>query len=663
MGIAIGYFFCIPLKTSLGVTSLFLLLIAILYLKARKQFLPSIWFGLFSFLTMISIGILTTNLHHQKNFPKHYSHHIAQKSTTAYTLTFKIRETLKPNLYYNKYVVDILKINNQTTLGKSLLSIKKDSINHLINVDDVFICKTQFHEVLDPLNPNQFNYKNYLEKLYIYHQLVLNQNEILKLHSKRPTLLGLANAIRSHINKKLKSFNFKDDELSIINALILGQRQDISPEVYANYAHAGVIHVLAVSGLHVGIILLILNYLFTPIERFKYGKPIKTLLLVAILWSFAIIAGLSASVTRAVTMFSIVAVALNLKRPTNIYNTLAISMFVILLFKPLFLFDVGFQLSYLAVFSIVSLDPFFYNLWRPKYWVIDKLWHTFTITVSAQLGVLPLSLFYFHQFPGLFFITNLAIIPFLGIILGFGILVIVLAVLNILPPFLANTFGVLISWMNSFVNWAAQQKSFIVTDIPFGVWHVLCFYILSICVFRFFIKKHIKNLNCVLISVILVQGVYIYTKFSKISNEFVIFHKNRHSIFAHITNNKMLVAHDLDSILKTNIKSIKAYAVGNFIKTIEANSLQTLYHLNQKTVLVVDSLGVYNIKNLNPDYVILRQSPQINLNRLIDSIKPKQIIADGSNYKSYIERWETICKKKKLPFHHTGKDGAFIIYY
>ena len=159
---------------------------------------------------------------------------------------------------------------------------------------------------------------------------------------------------------------------------------------------------------------------------------------------------------------------MNLKRPTNIYNTLAISMFIILLFKPLFIFDVGFQLSYMAVFAIVSIDPYLYKLWKPKYWLIKVYWHTLTITISAQLGILPLSLYYFHQFPALFFLTNLLIIPVLGIILGFGILVILLAVLKILPPFLVSLFGGSIDVMNTIVDWVAKQEPFLFKDIPFN---------------------------------------------------------------------------------------------------------------------------------------------------------------------------------------------------
>ena len=152
-------------------------------------------------------------------------------------------------------------------------------------------------------------------------------------------------------------------------------------------------------------------------------------------------AGLSPSVTRAVTMFSIVTCAQFLKRPTNIYNTISISIFLMLLVKPIYLFDVGFQMSYLAVLAIVSVQPMLYKLWKTPNLVIDKFWQILTVTIAAQLGVAPLGLFYFHQFPGLFFISNLVIIPVLGIILGLGIFVIFLALLDSLPEVIAEVFS------------------------------------------------------------------------------------------------------------------------------------------------------------------------------------------------------------------------------
>src|SRR5690606_673345 len=139
--------------------------------------------------------------------------------------------------------------------------------------------------------------------------------------------------------------------------------------------------------------------------------------------------------------------------------------------------DVGFQMSYLAVIAIVVFQPFLVKLWSPKFWPIKKLWQIFTVTMAAQLGVMPISLFYFHQFPGLFFVSNLVIIPFLGIILGMGILIIIMALLNILPFWLADLYGGMISLMNSFVRWVSLQEQFVFTDIPFSILQVLTSYL------------------------------------------------------------------------------------------------------------------------------------------------------------------------------------------
>jgi len=662
IGILIGYFFAWPFRWSLYVTITLLILLFLSFIIAKRQFLKTIWFGLLAFIIMIFIGILTINIHNEKNFSNHYTHFTSENDSLK-TITFRVKEVLKSNIYYDKYIIDILEIDDLSVRGNSLLNIQKDSTKTPLKVDDILITKTVLKDILPPLNPNQFDYKKFLEKKYIYHQLFTNKTSLFKVNSENNTFRGIANNIRNHINSKLKKYPFKADELAIINALLLGQRQEISEEVYSNYTNSGTIHILAVSGLHVGIILIILTFLLKPIETFKHGKLIKTLLLIFMLWGFAIIAGLSASVSRAVTMFSLVAIAMNLKRPTSIINTLAISMFLLLLIKPMFLFDVGFQLSYLAVFSIVIIDPLLHNIWKPKNKIINFYWRTLTVTVSAQFGILPISLYYFHQLPGLFFISNLVIIPALGIILGFGILVIFMALLNILPVFMAKTFGYIISLMNRFVGWISHQEQFLFKDIAFSLLYVFISYFFIIALINLWKQKHYKNYSLLLIAVLVIQCTFIYPNFNRSKNQFLIFHKSRFTLVGDVTSNSIHVDSDFDSLTLSKNRIIRDFAVGNHIKTIQNNTLKHIYMLNNKTLLVIDSLGVYNIKSFQPDYVLLRQSPQINLNRLIDSIKPKYIIADGSNYKSYIEHWETTCRKRKLPFHQTSEKGAFIIDY
>ncbi len=661
LGIALSHVVRIDVKFSLCAFSVVFLGLLIGYFVALRQFKKTIWFGLFAYLTTVSLGNLSYCFHQQQNFRNHYSHFISENNNNQELLKFRIKERLKPSRFHNKYIVQLIAKDNHYVIGKLLLNVEKDSTLPMFKVDDVMVGVSQLIKINKPLNPNQFDYSAYLEKQSIFHQVFVQQTSLLRLQTKTNSLLGYAEKLRHRINTKLKLYNFKSDELAIINALLLGQRQDMSKDIYDNYVNAGAIHILAVSGLHVGIILMILNFCLQPIELIKYGKPIKVCLLLLILWSFAIVAGLSASVTRAVTMFSIVAIALNWRRPTNIYNTLAISVFILLLFKPMFLFDVGFQMSYMAVLAIVTIQPIIYKLWRRKWRLFDYFWQILTVTIAAQFGVIPISLYYFHQFPGLFFVSNLIIIPFLGLILGFGILVIVLALLNGLPELIANGYGKIIRLMNSIVSWLSEQDAFLFRHISFDIEHVVVCYLLLVSSIVLFKKRSFHTLSFFLISILFAQGVWFYSKYKRANSEFVIFHKSRYSLLGQRSNSKLRTFHNFDSMISESDQIIDKYRVGNFITDFSEDSLQSVYRFRNKTFLIVDSLGVYNVKSFRPNYIILRNSPRINLERLIDSLNPQLIIADGSNYKSYVARWETTCVIRKLPFHHTGKKGAFIL--
>ena len=661
IGILIGHLFRIPLNISLFITLVFFTALSISYFISKNQIKKSIWFGSFAFITTFSSGILVYNVHDQQNFKDHFSKNISQNSNTQNVVVFKIREKLKPGNLYNKYIIDVLKVDDKTVSGKSLLNVLIDSTQTPYKVDNVLITSSPFKELIHPLNPNQFNYKNYLEKQYVYHQIFTDNQSLLVLKLESHTLFGYADRLREIINLKLNQHDFKPDELAIINALLLGQRQDISEEIYNSYTRAGAIHILAVSGLHVGIVLLLLSFVLKPIEYLRKGKLIKVITILIFLWGFAIVAGLSASVTRAVTMFSIVAIAMHWKRPTNIYNTLTFSILLLLLFKPMFLFDVGFQLSYLAVLSIVTIQPLLSKLWKPKLKIVDFFWNILTVTIAAQFGVVPISLYYFHQFPSLFFISNLAIIPFLGIILGFGIIVIFLSVFNILPGFLAISYGQIISAMNSIVNWVSNQEQFLLRNISMSLLQVIVCYILITAFIKYFRNKSFNNLRLMLIAVIILQSAFIYTAFINSNKEFIIFHKSRTSLIGIKNGNKFHAYHDLDKLKMNNDKMINNFKIGNFIAKMEQDSIRSVYKFKNKNLLVIDSFGFYKIKSFNPNYVLLRNSPKINLNRLIDSLQPEIVIADGSNYKSYINRWKTTCINKKLPFHNTSEKGAFII--
>ena len=555
----------------------------------------------------------------------------------------------------------MISTNKREASGQLLINIRKDSTSNTLPVDAVIYTKSVLKEIQKPLNPHQFDYNKYLELRQVYTQIYLQHNQFLVLSDQPTTIYGYADIFRTSINKKLINAGFKDEVLSIINALLLGQRQTIDKSTYNNYVNSGTIHILAVSGLHIGILLLILNFIFRPLLLLKYGNVLRPVIIITILWLFAVVAGLSPSVTRAVTMFSVISFAMHLKRPANIYNTLAISAFLILLIKPTFLFEVGFQMSYLAVLGIVSIQPILYKLWQPKYWILDKPWQIFTVTLTAQAGVLPISLFYFHQFPGLFFISNLVVIPFLGLILGLGLLVIVMALVGFLPKPIVEIYSLIIESLNGFIAWVAQFEDFLFRDIPFTLIQVLITYILIISVVQFYKLKTYKWLVICLVSIITLQGTYLFNKFQNKDEAFIIFNKSRFSVIGFKQKDRFVVHHNLDALKLKNDNIIKNYKVGELIDSVALSKLQDVYQFKNKRLLIIDSLGIYKNLSFRPDLILLRDSPKVNLERVIDSIKPQQIIADASNYKSYVKRWKTTCRNKKIPFHYTNEKGAFIL--
>lgn len=613
--------------------------------------ITSLWLFFFT-------GISSVYISDKRNYDDYYKNYFKEQSSVV----LQIHKILKPGNYYQKYQATVISVDDKDTRGTILLNVLKDSLSNLLKVDDKIILKPTFKKLIPPLNPHQFDYRSYLAKQGIHHQVFIEKHQFLKKETQQSSLYGWSAKLRTEIQKSLANYNFKKDELAVINALLLGQRQDISKSLISDYQNAGAIHILAVSGLHVGVILLILSFVFKPLEKLKNGKVLKTVIIVLLLWMFAFIAGLSASVVRAVTMFSFVAFGMSFRLKNIVEFSFISSLFFLLLIKPMFLFDVGFQLSYLAVFGILWTQAKLYSIWKPKYKIFDFFWKLFTVSIAAQVGIFPLSIYYFQQFPGLFLASNLIIIPFLGAILIGGILVIVSSLCSLLPQIIADVYGAIISLMNSFVSWISHQEDFLFKDISISLWMMLLWYIALFTLIYLLIKKTGKQLILFLIAVVFVQSLFLVEKNrTQSKNEFIVFHKSRHSLLGERRGEELLVYHNLDSLQFLRDNTIKSYRISEDIQEVKKIHFRYIKQFSNYTILLVDSLGVYKIRNLKKPIVILQYSPKINLERLIKSIQPIQIIADGSNYKSYVIRWEKTSLKYQIPFHYTGQQGAFVL--
>ncbi|WP_282113180.1 ComEC/Rec2 family competence protein [Maribacter stanieri] len=651
VGILIGHYFSFN-PTHLLFTTLFLfVLLARIFVFEKNT--KSILFGAIATLSFILLGIYSYTAAQPINNPSHYSKYTQAKDALW---GLKIKEILKPNQFSNRYFATVEGIDDKKFSGNLLITIPRDSTYQTLNVDDELLTYADIQSIPNPLNPHQFKYKKYLENLGVYHRMNITPGTFVKIKNSRATLIGTAAKARNYIIKKLDQENFGADELSVIQALLLGQRSDISEETYTNYQKAGAVHILAVSGLHIGILLLLIQFLLSPLQYFPKGRTITLILSVLLLWTFAFIAGLSASIIRATTMFTFVAYALYLNRPSNTFNILALSILFILLFiNPNLLFQVGFQMSYAAVFAILWIFPLLKKLWFPKNKIIRYFWQLLCVSVAAQLGVLPISLYYFHQFPGLFFISNLVIIPALGVILGMGILVIFFTLLNWLPSQLVWFYNEVIVLMNSLIAWVAKQENFIFSAISFDFIQLVLAILVLVMGIELCTKFNYKRIIFFLISILCFQGWTVYQNFeSNKKSEILVLHQTRKSIIINRNGNNLSIITNKNN---TPDYLISDYKTAERIDNVKFDTLNNSYNFLDKSLLIIDSTGIYRKSTSNR--ILLTQSPKINLDRLIDSLMPNEIIADGSNYKSYVNRWKATCIKNKIPFHYTGEKGYY----
>lgn len=350
----------------------------------------------------------------------------------------------------------------QNTSGKVYFYWPKRLGSPPLFYGDRILLKGTPEPIAPPGNPEEFDYRRFLTFRNIFHQQFFRGDEwVLLNRATEKDVFYYSLLAREWAITQLARHVEGERELAIAMALTLGVTDGIDNELQGAYASSGAMHVLAVSGLHVGILYAIVALLLRPFRDTARGKWLVAAISLTALWSFAFVTGLSPSVQRAVMMFTFVAIGRAMGRGSNIYNTLAASAFVLLLFNPYLVMSVGFQLSYLAVIGIVTLHRPLYLLWEPASAALDWIWRISCIAIAAQLSTFALGLLYFHQFPVYFMVSNLFVIPGATVILVLSIAVIAFSFI----PIIASTLGALLQLCVQIVN----AGVFAVEDLPYSL--------------------------------------------------------------------------------------------------------------------------------------------------------------------------------------------------
>lgn len=639
--------------------------------------IKSTWQGFLILLGIASAGYIRTQMYDLRNNTNHLIN--CTEPITAYKAV-----AITDSQYKNYAVKATLELQAaliheqwRPMQGKVQVRISGTG-SHRISYGDVMVLMGQPKLVPGPANPHAFDYKQYLSQTRIYHEHALAASKIKKLDFQPPSHLKLHFLrARKHIAKVITRQVPSPAARGVILAMILGIRDELDSEIKKAYINTGTIHILAISGLHVGMLYWFLSMLLGFIGTATSWAWLGPLGSMCVLWWYAFLTELSPSVMRAVTMFSLATIARGIRRQQPIYHILTTSAFLLLWWDPLMLFRIGFQLSYLAVLGIVYLQPRIYSLMQPRHWLIRKIWSLGAVSLAAQLSTSIVSLYYFGFFPTYFWLANLLVVPAAFLILGLGFLVSLTGSWSY-NNILCHLLGHCLTQVTDLTNWIVLT----IQGLPCGrigpIWLssleaiLLCGLLLTLLCFLHYRKLSYLAWTTLLSLILGAQAAY--DSFKQRSNRHIIFYsqKKKRTAIAWIKSRKaiMLVNErfkaDENNRIHQIIPSHTAMRIlsANYYlypEVQEQQILPTRMHQGIKLILwegkcvvIIDQkyTSPSPLKDrIQADILLIEHNSVKNLAPLLEAFAAKNLVIGGTNTPKATRLLQAQAEQHHIPYH------------
>jgi len=631
-----------------------ILLCCLILIQRYYSYYLECWFGLILQVFLVIIGLLSYENYNEK--PELYD-----KGIFMATILEKPQE--KENSF--KSVLEITHVKNNDSVfktnEKALVYFKKNEAAKELSPGENIVFNNCPQMIRNNRNPFEFDYKKYLLNKKIYRQVYLATDKWKKVElPNKKSIVLVAEEVREKLLTVFRNQQFEKNELEILSALTLGYKRGLDPETKRVFSSAGAMHVLAVSGLHVGIIFWVFSILFGFLKKIKSGRIFFAIFSILILWVYAFITGLSPSVFRAATMFSIFVVGDNLKRKANTYNSLAASSMFLLLINPNNLFEVGFQLSYLAVFGIVFLQPKLSMLIYINNKILKFFWSLLTVSFSAQIATFPLTAFYFNQFPTYFWITNILIIPAVMILIPAGMLLLVFSKVTLFSEMLSILLQTLLKTIYRILFFIEQiPQSVIYISINFTELILLVGILVSL--FLLIDKFKVQYVKFALVFLLILALNSLIFSINQSNNRQVIVYNAPDNLTAQIIYGKeniIISERKIQSneyihrlIHTTNLKS--KFSTPQYISQNDSLSNRFVHYKNG--VLLFDNRtflfnkSVSGLDSITPQFILISKKTNITNNQISSNTR---IISNNR----YLKFGTNISKQ----FHNTCIQGAFV---
>ena len=571
-------------------------------------------------------------------------------------------------------VVDNNRLQNSTG---SLLIALKDTAAKTLYYGDQLIIPAKYAPVDPPFNPGEFNYKKYLANQNIHYQAFLYSKQyVITAHNKGNSIIDYSLRLRRRLVEKFKRNMHDTSAIAVASTLILGYKADMSNDILQAYSKTGTIHVLSVSGAHVAIVYLVLNLLLGFLAGYKNGKTLKAVLIISLIWYYSLLTGFSPAVCRAAVMISMVIIGKTYTRYINSLNILAVSAFALLLYNPLFITDVGFQLSYLAVAGLIVFQPIVYKWIKFKNKWADKLWGLCSVSIAAQVITFPLSAFYFHQFPVYFLVSNLFIIIPSAIIMYVGILYLLLPQV----PFVSNGLAFILEHSILLMNKGLTR----IEHTPFAsvgkIWltttEYLLAYLLIVSVFYYLFDLQKWALRMSLAVTLILSLSVSFKRVSAFNNNYVtILNLKKHQGLIFKNRNSAIVLSDVKPTDKTFQYSIQPYLDSNKIADVTvigpSDSLSTssfakkggLIQFKNSRLMVLNKQTANKLlpAKIKVDYLWVTGNPKTSISLLDKNFDYHTLIIDANNSDRLIRGLAAAAQGKHINYYVLKRNKSMLI--
>ena len=571
----------------------------------------------------------------------------------------------------------------QSDVGLVMAYLEKNERSLSLRYGDVIV----FHErpklVEPPMNPEQFDYKKYLARKGISYQVYLKNDSWEKLKESRENrLYAFSYRLRDFLLETMRNLGVEGDEYSVAAAILLGYDDTMPTELRQKYVAAGSMHILCVSGMHVGVIFMVFSNMLGFLDKRKrWQNLLKQSLLLLLIWFYALLAGLAPSILRSTIMLSFVILGDMLKRNGILLNSLAASAFLLLCIDPSTLFNVGFLLSYCAVIGIVTLQKPIYNLLYIKPKFLDKLWEMTAVTLAAQIATAPFSIYYFHQFPTYFWLSNLFMGPISTVVITGGMVMLLIFFIPYINIGVAFCVKWLIYAMNLIVSWIENLPLSIVKGLYINNVEFACL-LIALLLLMLVIEHKKKRLFFGMLSMLLIFSVSQLTRavMQRRQMSMTVYSINKNTAIDFVCGNEHLML--CDTVLE-NDPSLLSFSVENnlvregvfsngTILSVNSAEFENMYlkkktniiSFGGKTIGIFDKQSSFGVKmSYRPhlDYYLVIGKQNVDIERLLNCYVIDLLIIDGSVPYYLSQKIIKKAQESGLAYHDVKSDGAFVV--